>query len=229
MSVYYRPYTTTAEHRAQLISILESIRRTFTLDGEPNAAVVWNRSFPVKDTYDGRDTDFFTGINGIYIIDTLTQEDGKEYYRFQFNKGTYICYEFVEVGGIKYNYINYFMSTLAAGGGAKMLYDFLSYLKTQAGYSTHVLLTPDPNLHKYADFEKLKEYYRSLGFNPIVEGSMDYKAEIDTIQSNILSKFLSKKGGRRRRTHKRRKSNKRGRKSNKKRRSNKRRIFNIFL
>jgi len=217
MSVYYRHYTTTAEHRAQLISILERIRRTFTLDGEPNAAVVWNRSFPLKDTYDGSDTDFFTGKYGIYIIDTIIQEDGKEYYRFQFNKGTYICYEFVEVGGIKYNYINYFMSTLAAGEGVNMLYDFLSYLKTQKDYSSTVALTPDPNLHKYADFDKLKEYYRSLGFIPTGEKSMDYIAEIDTIQSKILSK---KKGGRRRKkTNKRRKSNKRGRKSNKKRRN----------
>jgi hypothetical protein len=226
MSVYDRaPYTTDAERRRFLISILEKIRRTFTVDREPNAAVIWNRSFPEKDTYNG-DSDFFTGIYGTYIIDKITEKDGKEYYRFQYNSGTYICYNFVEVDGLKYNYINYVMSTLAAGGGAKMLYDFLSYLKTQEGYSTIVMLTPDPNLHKYADFDKLKEYYVSLGFITDGEKSIDYIGEIDTIQSNILSK---KKGGRRRKSNKKgRKSNKRGRKSNKKRRSNKR-VFNKFL
>jgi hypothetical protein len=225
MSVYDRPpYTTDAERRRFLISILEKIRRTFTVDGEPNAAVVWNRSFPKKDTYNKtRDLNFYTaGDDTTYIIDTITERDGKKYYRFQYNSGTYICYEIVEEeDGTKYNYINYFMSTVANNFGAKILYDFLSYLKTQEGYSTAVVLTPEPNLHKYADFDRLKEYYVSLGF--ITNGGINYIADIDTIQSKILSKPFSKKGGRRRRTNKRRKSNKRGIKSNK------RRNFNKFL
>ena len=108
--------------------------------------------------------------------------------------------------------------------GSKMLFDFLTYLKTQKDYSSIVALTPDPNLHKESPFDKLISYYKSLGFTPNGEKSIDYIAEIDTIQSNILSKIGGK---RRRKSNKKRKSNKR-RRSNKWRRSNKR-VFNKFL